>query len=222
MRFTIVVMSCDKNEDLWQPFHYCMEKYWKDHPLIIYSTETKVNPYYDTICRNYPIERWTRRLWDTIKCVDTPYVLLMCDDLFLRDYVCGPKIEKLCDYLNCGYVGFNLEKCFDKNDTPLNEEVMIRNINGKYKTSVMCQMFKKEPLLDMANLDLDPWAYEKLNNGKNYLFLVSKYGNLINWGYAHNEQVWFGIRKGKWCKECKDFFDKEGLYIDYSKRGFYE
>ena len=46
MKYKILVMSCDKNEDLWLPFHHCMEKYWKGHPEIIYSTETKINPYY--------------------------------------------------------------------------------------------------------------------------------------------------------------------------------
>ena len=220
--YTIVVMSCDKNEDLWKPFYLCMDKYWKDHPTIIYSTETKTNPYYQTICRNYPIEKWTRRLWDTIKCVETKYVLLMCDDLFIRDYVCNTLIEVLCGYLVGGYVGLNMEKSFDPNDTPLNDKIMIRNQDGKWKTSVMCQLFQRQALLDMTNLDLDPWAYESLNNGKYYQFLISRYGDFINWGYKHKETKWFGIRKGKWCKECKVFFDKEGIVVDYSIRGFYE
>lgn len=29
-----------------------------------------------------------------------------------------------------------------------------------------------------------------------------------------------GIFKGLWCKEVVSFFDKEGIKIDYSKRGF--
>ena len=36
----ILVASCDKNEDLFAPFKYCIEKYWSNHPEIIYSTET--------------------------------------------------------------------------------------------------------------------------------------------------------------------------------------
>ena len=213
-------MSCDKNEDLWKPFYLCMEKYWKNHPQIIYSTETKINPYYTTICRNLPIDKWTKRLHDTIMELDSKYILLMCDDLFIRDYVCNTLIETLCGFLVGGYVGLNMEKTFDPNDRPLNDKIMIRNPYGKYKTSVMCQLFIKGALLDMTNLELNPWEYEKLNNGKYYQFLVSRYGDFINWGYG--EHTWFGIRKGKWCKEVKDFFNKENIEIDYSIRGFFE
>ena len=222
MNYTIVVMSCDKNEDLWQPFHHCMEKYWKNHPTIIYSTETKTNPYYKTICRNYPIEKWTRRLWDTIKQVETKYVLLMCDDVFVRDYVDNTLIEVLCGYLIGGIAGINMEKSFDENDEPYTDKLMIRNHYGKWKTSVMCQLFQTRILLELCDMEVDPWKFEELNDGRNYRFLVSKEGDFINWGYKHKVVKWFGIRKGKWCKECKDFFDKEGLIIDYSKRGMYE
>ena len=218
MSYKIVVMSCDKNEDLWLPFAHCMEKYWKDHPQIIYSTETKVNPYYDTICHNYPITNWTRRLWDTIKDLDCKHILLMCDDVFIREPVCNTLIEVLCGFVVGGVAGLNIEKSFDNNDSPLNDKIMVRNISGKYKTSVMCQLFQKRALLDLVNCDIDPWQFEKLNNGKNYQFLISRYGDFINWGYG--ERKWFGIQKGKWCRECKEFFDKEKLEIDYSKRGF--
>lgn len=48
----ILVISCDKYGDTFEPFHHCMEKYWPDHPEIFYSTETVKNPYYETICKN--------------------------------------------------------------------------------------------------------------------------------------------------------------------------
>ena len=42
----IIVISCDKNEDLFKPFYHCIEKYWPNHPEIVYSTESVVNPFY--------------------------------------------------------------------------------------------------------------------------------------------------------------------------------
>ena len=53
----ILVASCDKNQDLWYPFYYCMEKYWPEHPEVFYSTETLKNPYYKTLSFNYRIEQ---------------------------------------------------------------------------------------------------------------------------------------------------------------------
>ena len=63
----IIVTSCDKNEDIFYPFYHCMEKYWKNHPEIIYITETISNPYYKTINKDYPIELWTKRIREDLK-----------------------------------------------------------------------------------------------------------------------------------------------------------
>ena len=116
MGLTIVVMSCDKNQDLWFPFYHCMEKYWENHPEIIYSTETKVNPYYPTICRDLPIEKWTRRVRETVKDIPSKHILLMVDDLFIREKVDNDLIWKLCDYATGNIASINFEFSFDKQD----------------------------------------------------------------------------------------------------------
>jgi hypothetical protein len=51
----ILVLSCDKNDDTFEAFHHCMEKYYPEHPEIIYATETIINPYYKTITKKYPL-----------------------------------------------------------------------------------------------------------------------------------------------------------------------
>ena len=220
MSYAIVVMSCDKNQDLWKPFNHCIEKYWKDHPQIIYSTETIENPFYKTICLNYPISKWTKRVYDTIKDLECDNVLLMTDDLFIRNYVANDYISSLEEYIGGVIASINFEKRFDQHDIQLDNNVSMRNHYGKYKTSVMCQLWNKKALLDIFNCEKDPWTFEKDNNAKNYVYLISNKGNFIDWGYSQRQ--WFGIRKGKWCKEVKEFFDKEQIEIDYSIRGFYE
>lgn len=220
MSFKILVMSCDKNYDLWQPFYWCMEKYWSEHPEIIYSSETLVNPFYKTINLNYDIDKWTKRVYDTIKRMECDNVLLMVDDLFIREKVDNKFINSLDNFVGGIVGGLNFEKSFDNADIPLNEHLCIRNPNGKFKTSVMCQLLSKKAMLDIFNCEKNPWTFEKDNNSGIYLFLISRNKPFINWGY--NERKWFGIRKGKWCKEIKSFFENEGIDIDYSIRGFNE
>lgn len=214
-------MSCDKNQDLWQPFHHCMEKYWKDHPEIIYSTETIENPYYKTICRNLPIEKWTKRVVETVKDLPCKHILLMVDDIFIREKVSNQLIWFLTTYVRCNIASLNFEFSFDKYDIPYDERVLIRNPSGKFKLSCMCQMWQKRAILDLFNTNKNPWKFEKDNNAKLYDFLISKDGNFLNWGKPR--VGWkFGVVQGKWTQECKDFFDREGIEIDYSIRGFYE
>ena len=219
MSYKIVVMSCDKNEDLWKPFYLCMEKYWKGHPEIIYSTETKVNPYYKTICRNYPIDKWTLRVRDTIKDLPCKHILLMVDDLFIREQVDNDFIWDLQKYFVQNVASINFEFSFDKDDIPYDKYLMIRNPYGKFKLSCMCQMWKKSYMLKLFTKAYDPWIFEKKNEHKFFAYLISRNGDFLNWGKKREDWRW-GVVKGKWTRECKEFFDKEGIEIDYSIRGF--
>lgn len=224
MSYKIVVMSCDKNKDLFEPFHKCMEKYWHNHPEIIYSTETIVNPYYTTICRNLPITQWTRRVRETVKDLPCKHILLMVDDIFIRDYVDSGMIWNLTNFINNDIASLNFEFSFDPLDVPykitnFGKELYMRNPGGKFKLSCMCQMWQKQKLLELFNYDIDPWNFEKKNLAKYYTYLISKNGDLLNWGKKREDWHW-GIVKGKWTQECKEFFDKEGIEMDYSTRGF--
>lgn len=214
-------MSCDKNQDLFYPFYYCVEKFWKGHPEIIYSTESVVNPYYKTICRNLPITKWTRRVYETIKDLPCKHILLMVDDIFLRDYVDSDFIYSLTNELANDRVALNFEFSFDKQDIPYKDNILIRNPMGKFKLSCMCIMWSKKWLLDRFNVDLDPWTFEKRNNASYYTYLISKNGDFLNWGKKKDDWKW-GVVRGKWARECKEFFDKEGIEIDYEQRGFYD
>ena len=218
---TILIMSCDKNKDLFLPFHHCISKYWKDHPRIVYSLETTTNPYYKTINKNYGLDKWTRRVYETIQEIDDDYILLTIDDLFIREKVDTQRLLGLCEYLKDNVASINLEFAFDKQDTPLNSELLARNKNGMYKLSCMCQIWQRKALLDLFNCDKNPWQFEKDNLAKDYDFLISKNGDYLNWGKRKDNWRW-GIIKGKWSYECKEFFDKEGILIDYEKRGFFK
>lgn len=219
MSYKIVVMSCDKNKDLFEPFHHCIEKYWKDHPEIIYSTETIKNPYYKTICRNLPIECWTIRVFETIKDLPCKHILLMVDDLFIREKVDNKFISSLCRYVEGNVASLNFEFSFDKEDIPYDNIVMVRNPKGKFKLSCMCQLWRKKKMLKLFSKPYDPWTFEKKNNAMHYAYLISKNGDFLNWGKPKIGWQW-GIVRGKWTKENKEFFDKESIKIDYSKRGF--
>ena len=53
----MMVFSCDKCQDTFEAFHKLVEKYYPNHPEIIYITETVKNPYYKTICVNCDLSR---------------------------------------------------------------------------------------------------------------------------------------------------------------------
>ena len=215
----ILVLSCDKNDDTFEAFHHCMEKYYPTHPEIIYATETIQNPYYKTISINYPLNLWTKRIRETIKKIDDDIILLMIDDCFIRQPVDTNRIDYLCKQLKGNIAMFNFEKSFDSNDIETNIKGMKKRQHGSpYEVSLLCGLWQKDKLIKIISADSDPWSIEYNQQNYGFDFYINSEDYIIDWGYV----TWHpaGIFKGLWCREVVSFFEKEGVKIDYDKRGF--
>lgn len=219
----ILVLSCDKDEDTFEPFHHCIEKYWKNHPEVIYSTETIKNPYYRTISKNYELEKWTKRIRETLKEIEDDKILIMIDDVFIRRKVDEKRIKYAEEQLKGNIAMFNFEKSFDKNDEDTDIIGFKKRQHGShYELSIMCGLWQKEKLIKLLEKDSNPWKVEynhNINGDKyGYDYYINSGDYIIDWGYVTWQPV--GITKGKWNREVIPFFEKEGIKIDYGKRGF--
>lgn len=212
----VLVLSCDKNEDLWYPFHYCIEKYWKNHPEVIYKSETKENPYYPTLLANYPLEIWSKGIRECLEKIKDDRVLLMVDDIFIRE----PVNEKRLQYVLDNFRGacINFEKAFPGDIETELDGIKMKPKGCPFEVSIMCGLWDRKSLIKVLSENYDPWSIEIRNNGYGMDFYINSGEDIINWGYTFGK--WFGIQKGKWCKEALNFFRKEGVDIDYEKRGF--
>lgn len=215
----ILVLSCDKNEDTFFPFHHCMEKYWKNHPDIIYATETIQNPYYKTINKNYPLEQWTRRIRETLKEIEDEQILIMIDDCFIRNKVDEERIAYVSSKLNGNIAMFNFEKSFDINDEETSLKGFKKRQHGSsYEVSIMCGLWNKDKLIKVLEKDSNPWQVEGNQENKGFDYYINSGNYIIDWGYE--TFIFTGICKGKWCRNIVPFFKKEGIKIDYDRRGF--
>ena len=134
----IFVCSCDKDEDLFEPFHHCIEKYWENHPAIVYSTETIQNPYYKTISKNYSLDKWTKRIRETLKEIPDNEILLMIDDIFIRNKVDTKRIDIARTNLTGNIACFNFEKVFNQDDLESRlDGWKIRQKGSEYELSLM-------------------------------------------------------------------------------------
>lgn len=214
----ILVLSCDNNEDLWEPFHHCIEKYWPEHPEVIYKTETKANPYYKTITINLPLAEWSYGIKLRLNIILDDRILIVVDDIFIRDYVDNNKINEIINTFPGGAAAINFEKSFDKKDIYYSKLLKRRHSAGEYKTSVMCGLWDREKAINVFDIKLSPWEFEMNNHHCNYDYYIST-NYVFNWGHYRNGDIW-AVYRGKWCKEIIPFFEKENIEVDYTLRGF--
>ena len=215
----IIVLSCSLNEDIFYPFHHCLEKYWPDHPKVNYFTDGIINPYYFTIPSQHDLNNWTSGVRYFLQNVEADKVLLMIDDCFIRRPVDTARIKYAEKHLGGNIALMNFEKSWDEKDIPTELDGWKKRRHGSaYEVSLMCGLWQKDKLLKVLGRNCDPWTIELEQDNCGFDYYINSGDYIIDWGYRTFQPC--NLIKGKWAAEVVDFFDAEGIKIDYNKRGF--
>ena len=214
---TIFVASCDNHSDTFYPFQHCMEKYWVNHPDVIYSTETVINPYYRTITKDYPLSQWSRRIRETVKELDDDQILLMVDDVFIRRRVDVQRVQDAAELLIGNVACVNFEKVYDNLNEVYENGFLKRKKGSPWEVSIQCGLWDASKLRNVLMEDMNPWEVEERQPSRGFDYLINGGDYIIDYGYRNMR--YFGLHNEKWCREVIPFFYNEGIQIDYSIRG---
>lgn len=100
---TVLVASCDKYADLLGPFSTLWRKFWPDCPfetVLVTETVPSENLAFDRVIACGKGRNWCARLVDSLKQIETRYVLLLCDDYYLAAAVDTTLVLKRLEQAN--------------------------------------------------------------------------------------------------------------------------
>lgn len=203
MMFSIVMMSCDKYKCLTIPFDKCMDKYYPNHPKIYHI---------------YGNDSWTKRLRENLKQISEEYVLVLLDDMIVRQPVNEELIINALNTLknNPNIAVINFEKNFRK-ALYFSKNWLIQKQGQMYLHSCQPSLWRKSALIDNLQKDEDAWQWEMTIVNNNWTYLINKDSDIIEVGRTNNFN--WGIVRGKISQEFLDFLEKEGL-VDEVKYNF--
>ena len=231
--YTILVNSCDAYEDLWEPFFLVLKDRWNlGNCDIVLNTETKsfeidgLNIRTLNLGKENKEYQWGGRLLETLKCIETKYVISLFDDFILENDVNVDKIEQCISWMDENekiavfylmnipqpnrrdntYSGFDLVP--DEQDFRLNSAPAI---------------WRKEKLMSYTKKVDSPWGWECFGSVRTYntedlFYCVSKDVEPI---YCYSQKLGGAVHRGKWVKSViEPVVEKYKLSLDLSKRGF--
>ena len=208
----LIVLSCSKNVDTFLPFCHFMEKYYPNHPDILYLTDGIKNPFYETIPVKNQLETWTKGFRKFLKQIEDEYVLLMIDDCFIRRPVDVERIEEAESIMAAepNVALMNFELSWDENDEETDYIGWKKRKHGsRFEVSLMCGLWNREKLLKVVDRDCTPWEIEEDQDGKGFDYYINSGDYIIDWGYKTFQPV--GKVKGKWTEETLNYLKNEGL-----------
>ncbi len=236
--YSILVNTCDKFEDCWDPFFKLWSLYWQDcHAKIYLNTEYKDYKY--TGVEVTPIRgcvgkktkgkpaTWSQCLRWALEKVDTDIILYMQEDYFLNAPVDNQKVEHYVKYMNEN----NNISCIQLTIAGIpdgdvaNEKEYLNYSNSDYFCYVCCQasLWKKQVLLELIRDHESAWNFEWYGS-KRAKYIGLKFLTVDHeWLRDGNHIIPYvatGIIGGKWNKKIIELFEKHDIKVDFNKRGF--
>lgn len=210
---TFLVPSCDKYSDLWQPLFTSLFRHWKNisFDVVLVSNYQK---YDDRRVRTIQLgedEAYADNLRKALTKIDTEWVILWLDDVFLSRPVDEEKIQKILDEVA------DLDVDFVKlsNDMPISYSKRNGAFIGelpegiKYRSGIGLTLARKRTLFELAQPGLNAWEMDRINPGTvtNARFsALTNYGRKNSpFGYIH------AVVKGRWIYNAPRKLRNEGF-----------
>ncbi len=233
----ILINSSDNFEDCWPPFFELFSKYFESYSEYEFYLNTqkkrfnfnkfevhKPNP--DDLESNTP---WSDCLIDALSRIDSEYILYFQEDYFLDKIVEIQYLDKFEKIMsknsNIVRIGLTLNDYRGSLKPTEFEELWEAEKHTKYKVSTQASIWKKDAFLKYLKKNENGWMFEIFGSWRTYKYRKDRFLTL-NRDFFEGKPVFSyihtGIIKGKWNKQIPELFKKEGLLVDFDKRGFYD
>lgn len=168
---SFVVSSCDRYQDLWDPFFGCQERYWPDCPFQRYLITNEA--VYDrpgvSVINVGPDRDYASNLIAAVNAVTTPWLILWVEDNPFTEHI---NTERLLSIVNeavaegAGYLKLTPDAPLSFDDG--NGERIGEVPRGvRYRAAFGNAMYRKETLLKMLVPGLSIWELDKGDRAHN-------------------------------------------------------
>lgn len=237
-KVTILVNSCDKYEDAWEPFFKILKINWPEceQYRIILNTETKVYNCdflnIETVCGGKE-RTWSERLKFALSHIETDFILYMLEDFFLLEKVSHDTFLEALDVIKKGDVGYIGLKYQEKREyrNPDDEDNTQRFINKDKVVSVnrinsMTALWKKSWLETLIRDHETPWEFELYGSERSRrtpekVLIINNSDGACPCVFNYNVDIQYGhgLTCGGWLPKNIELFEKYGIKVNFENLG---
>lgn len=238
-RLAIVVSSCDSYNDLWGPLFQCVERFSDNLPDYAFylNTEQAAFEYRGGIevtvlnqCSKKGIS-WSQRMLDVLNRIAEPYVFLLLDDFFACDTIRWDLFDQLLDMMDAdssiASIQFNGTRIRNANpgNYQVSDQPRLHLMDEKgWKTHFVPTIWRKEVLMRWLRPWESIWAFEGCGSDRARRWKYPEKVYVVESPPIY-DYLWIkdcsAVVNGKWLAEPEllEFFEKNRIEVDFSKRG---
>lgn len=167
----LIVSSCDKCSDLWQPFFYLIKKNWPDFDRKVYLCTDSMTFAYEEFDIACPLKMpsgstWSENLMALLKGIGEDHVLLMLEDFWLKEKVDETQLHQCEEILKSDpTIGFIcLIRQLDSSlENPISEKYPNLIEYGRhtpYRVTTQAGLWRRDFLLSLLRKHESAWWFE--------------------------------------------------------------
>lgn len=209
----VVVLSCDKYSDLWNPFFRLFEKFWPTCPFPVYllANQKKMDhPEYKTLLSGEDKD-WSSSFKSHLQQVTEPYVLVLFDDVLISKKITLKSAEKIKAIIETYTPDYFRFRPYPQPKEWLGQHVGRFQIDEPYRTALFA-VWKKDVLLDLLVQGESAWQFEMQSVPRS-----KKYKEFLGTDYLFIDYV-HGVEKGLWLRPAVSFLQKNNIAVDLKYR----
>lgn len=229
-KYTVMLLTCDKNADVLPYFFYFYKKYWPEFDDAIFiNIESKrdISSPFECV---YPQKEynwddpWSGRLFDCLKQISTEYVLLIMDDFFLTDYVDQNEIDRCLTIMdnNPDIACFNFAYSNSPFDRKEFDRYVLVNKKAPFRMNLQTCLWRKNRLEKFIRKHENPWQFEIWGSRRIRRYNDRIYHLDLNAKKIFTYPVGGVLADGKWrTDESVKLLKDNGIDFDENQRGIY-
>ena len=189
----VLIISCDAYSDVWDIFFKSFHKQWINCPLKL-NLLTNNKSYDSNLVNTIKVGKdisWSDNLLRTIKYLNNDYVLILLDDLLLKNKISNSYFNQISNWVRENDPNY-LRLCISHKPNYFDEIIGKIPKVTPYKASTMPCIWKKSVLQELLKEGESAWDFEIKGSKRAYKYdrFYAVYNDFIT--YKN------GIIKGKW------------------------
>lgn len=237
--YSILINTCDKFEDCWNPFFKLWSIYWPDCKGKIYLNTEFKDYHYDSLditavksCEGKSFKgkfaTWSQCLKWALDKIEDDIVLYMQEDYFLTDSVNNETVEQYVEWLS----QHETISCIHLTNQGIPGQNPFGELNlqigqKSHFSYLSCQaaIWRKKDLLALIRDYETAWNFEwwgsKRAKYSKMTFLTIDH-QYIEQGGQIIPYIFTGIIGGRWNPPVVEHFKNHNILVDFTRRGFYD
>jgi hypothetical protein len=215
---SVLVLSCDAYADLWRPFFTLFWRYWPQCPFRVYLGANSTS--YDdarVVSLRGGDREWSDRVIAHLRQIETPYVILMLEDFFLKRSVSTERILGLLEIARSRRA--NLVRLIPRprpnSKCGAQGEVGQIAPGESWRVSTQAAIWSRHALLSLLRPGETIWQFEVNGTERSAASLQDGFYGVWKSVMPYDHHV---VERGKWFRNEARRYRSEDIGCDFSAR----